>query len=255
MTSLRTEQLSITIAGRPLCNGLNWQIKPGETWGLLGVNGSGKTSLLHTLAGLRAPDNGRVLIDEQVVADLPRKHVSQKLSLLFQDHQDSFPGTVFEAALTGRHPYLHGWQFESARDHAIVSAALERVELGELTERNVLTLSGGERQRLAIATQMVQATDICLLDEPNNHLDPHQQVRLMDSITEHARSSNLALCMSLHDLNLAVRYCSHLAVMMDGGEVLTGTADDLLNEDTLSRLYQYPMQRIEQHGRVAWLPK
>jgi len=255
MTCLRTEQLSITIAGRKLCEKLDWQIHPGETWGLLGVNGSGKTTLLHTLAGLRPPDSGSVLIDDHLVSELPRKQVAQALSLLFQDHQDSFPGTVLEAAMTGRHPYLHGWQFEGARDHAIVNEALQRVELDKLGERDVLTLSGGERQRLAIATQMVQATNICLLDEPNNHLDPHQQIRVMDSISEHARTHNIALCMSSHDLNLAVRYCSHLAVMMDGGEVLTGTADALLNEETLSRLYQYPMQRIEQHGRVAWLPK
>jgi len=255
MTVLRSEQLTITIGDKLICKGLDWTIQPGETWGLLGVNGCGKTTLLHTLAGLRTADSGHVLLDDQTITHLPRLQVARTLSLLFQDHQDSFPGSVFEAALTGRHPHLHSWQFETADDRAIVGAALERVELSTLAERNVLTLSGGERQRLAIATQMVQAADINLLDEPHNHLDPHQQVRLMDSVTEHARSHNSALCMSLHNINLAQRYCSHIAIMFDSGEVLTGTRTEMLSEELLSRAYQHPIRRIEQDERVAWLPE
>ena len=252
---LSTRQLTITVGDKLICKDLDWSIQPGETWGLLGVNGCGKTTLLHTLAGLRTPDAGDVLLGDQRMDDLPRQQVAQTLSLLFQDHQDNFPGSVFEAALTGRHPHLHAWQFETAQDHAIVNAALERVELTTLAERDVLTLSGGERQRLAIATQMVQAADINLLDEPHNHLDPHQQIRLMNSITEHAGNQHNSLCMSLHNINLAQRYCSHIALMFETGEILTGPAGEMLSEERLTRAYQHPMRRIEQDDCVAWLPE
>jgi iron complex transport system ATP-binding protein len=255
MSTLAVRQLDIKIGTVHICNSFDWQMQAGEVWGILGMNGSGKTTLLHTLAGLREPNAGSVLLNNQPLTSLSRRTIAQQLGVLFQDRREEFPGTVMESALTGRHPHLHAWQFESESDRALARQALETVDLKELAQRNVLTLSGGEQQRLAIACLIVQSPQLWLLDEPHNHLDPHQQVRLLDSLIRHVQGHNNSLCMSLHDVNLASRYCSHLLLLFDDTEVLAGPRDEILNEENISRLYGHPMHRLEANNRTAWLPE
>ena len=255
MSTLAVRQLDIKIGAVQICNNLDWQMQAGEVWGILGMNGSGKTTLLHTLAGLREPNAGSILLNDLPLANLTRRAIAQQLGVLFQDHHEEFPGTVIESALSGRHPHLHAWQFESESDRALVMQALETVGLEEMAQRNVLTLSGGEQQRLAIACLIVQSPQLWLLDEPHNHLDPHQQIRLLDRLVSHVKGHHNSLCMSLHDINLASRYCSHVLLLFDDNEVLAGPRDEVLNEENLSRLYSHPMHRLEANNRIAWLPE
>lgn len=255
MNRLAVQQLDIKIGNVHICHALDWQMQAGEVWGILGMNGSGKTTLLHTLAGLREPNAGTVLLNDQSLSALSRRTIAQQLGVLFQDHHEEFPGTVIETALSGRHPHLHAWQFESASDRDLAMQALEIVGLKALAQRNVLTLSGGEQQRLALACLIVQSPQLWLLDEPHNHLDPHQQIRLLDRLIQHVQAHGHSLCMSLHDINLASRYCSHLLMLFEHTEVLAGPRDEVLTEENLSRLYGHPMHRLEANGRTAWLPE
>lgn len=255
MSTLTVQQLDIKIGNTHVCQQFDWQIQAGEVWGILGMNGSGKTTLLHTLAGLREPGAGTILLNDQPLPGLPRRTIARQLGILLQDPHQEFPGTVFESALNGRHPHLHAWQFESATDRALTMHALETVGLQDMAQRNVLTLSGGEQQRLAIACLIVQSPQVWLLDEPHNHLDPHQQIRLLDRLIAHIRGHHNSLCMSLHDVNLASRYCSHLLLLFNDTEVLAGPRDEIMNEANLSRLYGHPMHRLEANGRTAWLPE
>jgi iron complex transport system ATP-binding protein len=133
--------------------------------------------------------------------------------------------------------------------------ALESVGLKDMAQRNILTLSGGEQQRLAIACLIVQTPQLWLLDEPHNHLDPHQQVYMLDHLVKHVKNQNNSLCMSLHDINLASRYCSHLLLLHGNTRVLAGPRNAILTEENLSRLYSHPMHRLEVNGRTAWLPE
>lgn len=253
MNTLTVHNLDIHVGAVHICKQLDWQMQREQVWGVLGINGSGKTTLLHTLAGLREPNAGYVALNEQPLSDLSRRNIARRLGILLQDQHEEFPGTVFESALSGRHPHLHAWQFESSADKALVMQALETVGLRELAQRNVLTLSGGERQRLAVARLLVQSPQFWLLDEPHNHLDPHQQIILLDQIIHHVREQQHSLCMSLHDVNLANRYCSHLLLLFDNAEVIAGPVEEVLSEENLSRLYGHPMHRLESNGRSAWL--
>ena len=255
MSMLSVQQLDIKIGTVKICNDFNWQIQAGEGWGILGWNGSGKTTLLHTQAALREPDAGNILLNDQPLTSLTRRSIARQLGILLQDHQEEFPGTVIESALSGRHPHLHAWQFESDSDRAIAMQALETVGLKDFAQRNVLSLSGGEQQRLAIACLIVQSPQVWLLDEPHNHLDPHQQIRVLDRLVSHVQEHHNSLCMSLHDINLASRYCSHVLLLFDNNEVLAGPRDEVLSEANLSRLYGHTMHRLETNGRTAWLPE
>lgn len=255
---LQTKALTVEIGGKTLCQGLNFYINAGQRWGLLGVNGVGKTTLLHTLAGLRAPAQGEVLLSGKALIDLPRRHIARHIGVLLQDDDDAFPGTVMETVLTGRHPWLGQWQWEGKSDRALALAALKDVGLDGLEQRQVNTLSGGERRRLALATLFTQDPQLFLLDEPTNHLDPHHQIELLSLLSQRATHSKRASLMILHDINLATRFCDHLLLLFgDGetkGEVLSGPTNEVLNTHTLSRLYGHPVISVEGPNGPVFLP-
>lgn len=253
MSVLTTHDLVIDVPGREGGTPLNLTIEPGQSWGVLGPNGAGKTTLLHTLAGLHTPRSGSVQLDGSALGDLRRRHVAQRLGLVFQDRQDGFPATVLETALIGRHPYLSPWQMESGDDYALAQAALERLDVAHLSNRLVSTLSGGERQRVAIATVLTQAPDIWLADEPTNHLDLHHQSAVMALMAAQAASGR-AVIMCLHDLNLAARWCDHILLLYPNGEACWGARETMLKPSALESLYRQRLAVVEVDGAPVFVP-
>lgn len=251
---LSTHALALSAGERSLCRDFDWQLQPGQCWAILGLNGAGKTTLLHTLAGIRAPQQGEVNLLAKQITHYTRREIAQHLGLLFQESDSVFPGKVMEHVLIGRHPHLHHWQWESPTDLQIAEHALTTVGLSEFRDRDIQTLSGGERQRMAIATVLAQQPQIFLLDEPVNHLDWHYQHQLLATLSRLTQAGNCGLVMALHDVNLVVRYCDHVVMMFANGEVKTGESDKLLSADTLSDLYGYNIECIEQNGRKLFIP-
>ena len=250
---LETHDLVIDIPGRPDGAPLNLHIEAGQRWGILGPNGVGKTTLLHTLAGLLAPRRGRIKLEGTELASLGRKAVAQRLALVFQERQDSFPATVLETALIGRHPFLSPWKRESAADLQRAHQALAALSLEHLAQRLVNTLSGGERQRVAIATALTQAPVLWLADEPTNHLDLHHQTAVMALLTDHARQG-AAVIMGLHDLNLASRWCDHVLLLYPDGRRRAGPAADLLELSALEDLYSQKLVMARVNGTAVFIP-
>jgi len=238
---LETRGLTVEIAGKSVCRGLDLALSAGECVGVLGGNGVGKTTLLHTLAGLRAPVSGQVLLDGTPLADLPRRRVAQRLGLLMQQPEDSLPATVLETALIGRHPHLDFWRWESHTDVAIARRALKHVGLDGLEQRVQTALSGGERRRLDIATVLVQDPQVFLLDEPAHQLDLHHQMALLGLLKNLALAQGRLVLMSLHDINLAARFCDRVLLLFGEGEALFDTTERALTPENLSRLYHTPV--------------
>lgn len=253
MTRLTTEALIIDIPGREAGIPLNLAIEPGQVWGVIGPNGVGKTTLLHTLAGLRAPRSGDVLLNDTPLADIRRKAISQQMGLVFQDRQDGFPATVLETALIGRHPWLSPWQMESGDDLAIAEQALQAMDVIHLKDRLVNTLSGGERQRVAIATLMTQEPTIWLLDEPTNHLDLKHQTAVMKLLRAQAESRR-AIFMCLHDLNLAARWCDQILLLYPDGQACWGPAREMLVTSALESLFGQRLLSAELDGFPVFVP-
>lgn len=253
MTRLTTDALIIDIPGRASGVPLNLAIEPGQVWGVLGPNGVGKTTLLHTLAGLRVPRNGQPLLDGAPLAGMRRKSVSRKMGLVFQDRQDGFPATVLETALIGRHPWLAPWQMETGEDLAIAERALTVLDVIHLKDRLVNTLSGGERQRVAIATLMTQSPEIWLLDEPTNHLDLRHQTAVMKLLRQQAASGR-AVFMCLHDLNLAARWCNQILLLYPDGQACWGPARDMLVPSALESLFGQRLLSAELDGFPVFVP-
>lgn len=253
MAALSCKDLVIDIPERPDGSPVGIRIEPGQVWGVLGPNGAGKTTLLHTLAGLRSPRHGRVELGGEPLSALGRRRVARSVAVVFQDQQDSFPATVLETALIGRHPHLSPWDLDTAEDVAIACEALAKLELSGMENRLVSTLSGGERQRLAIATALTQSPDIWLADEPTNHLDLHHQVAIMRLLREQA-SAGCGVFMCLHDINLAARWCDRLLLLEPDGRACWGPASEMLVPEALERLYGQALQVAQINGRPVFVP-
>lgn len=247
MSLIKCNQLNVKIAHTQVCEHLTLAINAAENWAILGMNGCGKTTLLHTIAGLLPARTGEININNINLNNLSRRDIAQQLGLLMQHQEDHFPGTVLECVLIGRHPHLKSWQWESEYDKEIALEALSVVGLNNFFDRPILTLSGGERQRVAIATLLVQQTNIRLLDEPVNHLDIHHQHEIMKLLT--TNNDNIANVFVLHDVNLAAQYCDHALLIYGDGKVLQGACTEVLTEQNLSDLYQYPLHEISHNGQ------
>jgi len=255
MSLLATSSLGITIGTTTVCSGLELTINKGERWCVLGRNGTGKTTLLHTLAGLRPPAAGTIALNNRPLLQMSRKPVAQQIGLLFQDHADTFPASVLETVLTGRHPWLGPWQWEGCRDVAMARDALQAVGLHNMEDRMVNTLSGGERRRAGIACLLTQDPQLLLLDEPTNHLDIHYQIRMLDLLAKQVAHNSKALLLVMHDLNLAVRYCNRFLLLFGDGETIQGTVATALTQANLEQLYQHPLQAIPGPHGMVWLPQ
>jgi len=251
---LETRGLTVQIAGKEVCRGLDFTLREGDCVALLGPNGVGKTTLLHSLAGLRASVAGEVLLDGVPLNSLPRRRVAQRLGLLMQQPEDSLPATVLETALIGRHPHLDFWRWESHGDVSIARRALKTVGLEGLEQRAQTALSGGERRRLDLATVLTQDPQVFLLDEPAGQLDLHHQLMLLGQLQRLSAQERRAVLMSLHDVNLAARFCNHALLLFGAGEALYGPAGELLTPELLSRLYGVTVRSLPWEGGHAFVP-
>ena len=250
---LETRDLTVTIAGKYVCRNFDLSLEAGACLGILGPNGAGKTTLLHTLAGLRAPASGEILLDGMPLKNLSRRHIAQRLGLLMQQSEDGLPATVLETALIGRHPHIDFWRWESHNDVNIARRALKLTGLDGLEQRSQTQLSGGERRRLDIATVLTQDPRVLLLDEPSQQLDLHHQLALLSHFSRLASTQQRVVVMSLHDVNLAARFCNRVLLLFGEGESALGPVG-MLNGDDLSRLYRTPIMMVPTPHGTAYLP-
>jgi iron complex transport system ATP-binding protein len=251
---LKCENLSIVIDGRTLVRQLSLELGSGELICMLGPNGVGKTLTLHTLAGLLPPANGTVILDGEDMRGLSRREIAQRLGLLLQDDSTSFPATVRDTVLMGRHPHLGPLAGESATDWAFADAAMAAMDLTSLGHRSVATLSGGERRRVAIARLLTQDPAVLLLDEPVNHLDPRHQVAAMKHFRDRA-GNGAGMLMSLHDSALAMRHADRALLLFADGSWQLGSTSEALTADNLERLFNIPHQLFNGvNGAAILLP-
>ena len=222
-------------------------VAQGETLGLIGPNGSGKSSLLRLLAGLRRPQSGRVEINGQDIAQIPRRALARQLAFVQQNAATDTNVSVRDVVRLGRTPHrsaLSGW---SAADELAVASALERVDMTDRRAQPWQTLSGGERQRVHIARALAQSPRVMFLDEPTNHLDIHHQIEILRMV----RDLDLTSIVALHDLNLAALFCDRIAVLQNGVLVAGGRPAEVLTQPLLRDIFrvQAEVSDLDQTGR------
>lgn len=242
----RVNGMNLRIGDTHVVQDLAFEVFPGEMIAVLGRNGVGKSTLLSNLAGLRRNDNASVvLLQDKTYTAWGARAAACWRGWLGQKQQDQFSATVFETVLSGRHPHLSRWAWESAEDQALAMTSLAAVGMADFVERDVLTLSGGERQRVAIATLLTQNPTLYFMDEPLAHLDLNHQIEVMNLMRTKAHAEHISSVMVMHEPGLAHRYCDSALLLFGEGKWLYGSADVMLTADNLSRLYGYPLLQID----------
>jgi iron complex transport system ATP-binding protein len=250
--SLAAASVCVQAGTRALVRDLSVEFAPGEVVAILGRNGSGKTLTLHTLAGLRAPAGGRVMLAGRPLAQLRRRAIALRIGLLPQDLEDAFVSTALETVLIGRHPHLALWQWETAQDEELARAALAAVDMAGFAARRTDTLSGGEQRRVAVAALLAQQPPTYLLDEPTNHLDPHHQLAVL-SIFRRLASAGSTVVTTLHDPTLAARFADRVLLLFGDGRWALGPVATTLTAASLSELYLAPMLELAHEGRRVFV--
>ena len=203
--------------GGVLVDEFDCAVRGGEFVALLGGNGTGKSLLLRTLAGLRPPDGGSVRLRAPDIAALPRRSIATQLGFLPQDPDAPPQGTLFDSVLLGRFAHLGFWETNGPHDEQRTLQALADVGLGSpaaraSSPRSPAANSGARPSRAC----WCRRPSIYLLDEPTNHLDPAQQLGILERLRALARAG-AAVVASLHDPNLALRFADRIWLLSGSG--------------------------------------
>jgi iron complex transport system ATP-binding protein len=218
-------------------DGLSFEVREGEILGIIGPNGSGKTTILRILSRVLIPQEGEVRIKGKNLLQLEQKEIAKIIGVVPQDTYFPFPFPVGEVVLMGRSPWLSGFSFESKKDLQIASQAMALTNTLGLSSRLIFELSGGERQRTIIARALAQEPQVMLLDEPTAHLDIGYQIEIYDLIKRLNVEKKLTIIVVSHDLNLASEYCDYLILLNAGRIYKMGSPKEVITEENLSTVY------------------
>jgi iron complex transport system ATP-binding protein len=254
MTSLAFDNVRVAYNNRTAVAQFSDTVKPGEWLCVIGPNGAGKSSLLRAIAGV-TPHDGRILVDGSPLSARSSRRRAQLIAYVPQSPVLPSGMTGVEYVLLGRNPFVTHFGRESLHDHSMVSDVIDRLDLGDLAQRNVDTLSGGERQRLVIARAIAQEAPVLLLDEPTSALDIGHQQQALELVDRLRREHGLTVVSAMHDLTLAGIYSDRLVLMHAGHCVASGTAEEVLRPETLGEFYGVSVRvHREADGTIIVVP-
>jgi len=216
---------------------LSFRIGKGEFIGVIGPNGSGKTSLLKILYRLLTPQQGEVFYGEKPLRQMSRAEIARKIAVVPQETHSLFPFRVLEIVLMGRSPYGGHLMFEGRKDLEIAERAMAWTDTLTFAERPIDELSGGERKRVFIARALAQEPEVILLDEPTATLDIHHQIDFLQRILDLNRERGLTIVMASHDMNLASEFCDRLILLKAGRIDRMGAPREVITKETIERVY------------------
>jgi iron complex transport system ATP-binding protein len=246
MTSVELKGVTCGYGDHIVLRNVDLSAVGGEIVALIGANGTGKTTLMKTIAGAVRPTGGTVRVNGDDVHRLPKRDVAKRIGYVPQIESPAFDFSVGEIVLMGRLPHSDG-VFETDEDRAAASRAMLRADCAGLQDRPMSELSGGEGQRVRIARALAQEAPVLLMDEPTTHLDVRHQIDIGRLVKELA-ADGLCVLVAVHDLNWAAAFANR-AVLLDAGEVaLDGTIRSVLEDPRIDRAFEVAFKRVEVGG-------
>lgn len=244
---LTGESLCIGYAGKTLIGPLNLELPKGRLTCLLGANGAGKSTLIRTLAGMQKPVAGRVLLNGQVLGKLPAAELARRLAVVLTDKVEAELLNGFELAALGRYPHV-GWSGRlTEQDRTIVLDALANAGAAQLAAHKAGRMSDGERQRVMLARALAQQPGVLVLDEITAFLDLPQRIETMHLLQRLAREQQLAILVSCHDLELALRFADLVWLIDEQRQLHAGAPEDLVLNGSLANAFARPGLRFDMH--------
>lgn len=235
----RVEALEVTVlrGGRAVVDDVALQMSGGQFVGLIGPNGAGKSTLLSVLAGLLNPERGTVTLDGTAIASLDRRVLARARAYLPQNPRAEWPVSVERLVALGLTPQLPAFGALPEEMQARVAAAIEMVDMSAHRDQPATTLSGGELARAMLARALVGDPAVLMVDEPLTGLDPRHALDGVSRLRRLADGGKLVVA-SIHELTLAARYATHLAVMREGKLVAFGTTADTLTSALVRQVFE-----------------
>lgn len=234
----RVQNLSFSYdADRPLLDNLTFDLHSGQFTGIIGPNGTGKSTLIRILAGLLTGYQGQIELHKTALESYTRRTLARQLAYVPQHIELNFPFTVQDVVAMGRYAHQHSAVDAGGAQAIAVQEAIEQMDLQELAERPFTSLSGGEKQRTVIASALAQQTPFLLLDEPTTALDLRHQQLILQRLIHDARTNNRCALLVTHDINLAAQFCDRLLLMHKGKILADGKPQDVLQFDLLQKVY------------------
>ncbi|MDV2968546.1 ABC transporter ATP-binding protein [Nitratireductor aquimarinus] len=252
MTLLEAHNLRRVLNDKAVLDGISLRVGPGEIVGLVGPNGTGKSTLVRAMLGQTRPESGRVLLDGRDIAGISARERARLVAYVPQRTPDGFPVSVFDACLLGRTPYM-GMSL-GARDIALVEEVLEKLNLSSLAFRSLDALSGGERQRVMLARALSQQTPLIVLDEPTSALDIGNQLFTLRFLADQVRERGVGILVAIHDLALAARFSNRIALLHRGQLIAEGPWQHALTQETIRATYGVDAEFGELNGAPVIAP-
>lgn len=224
------------------------ELNRGEMLGILGPNGSGKTTFIKCLNRILIPNKGTIILDDRELKDYTRREIAQKIGLVPQTSNSEMSSPmVYDVVMMGRKPHAT-WQM-TKDDDEIVWNVMEELDVAHLATHRFDELSSGQSQRVLIARAIAQDAEIFLLDEPTSNLDVKYQMEVMNLIWELVEKKNACACAIIHDLDLAMKYCDKIVLLHDGYIVSSGTPIEALTPESIKQVYGVEAFVENIHGR------
>ncbi len=244
-TKVQIEHLKFGYGGPDpeILRDISFTAMPGEITAIVGPNGTGKTTLLKCISNLLSRQ-GRVLFDGR---ELSREEMIQKMSYMEQDTDCPVSLSVFEVVMLGLVSRL-GFRV-SDEDISKVNEVLELVGIRDLAGKNISEISGGQRQLAFIAQALVKEPDVLILDEPTSALDLFNQFTLVNFIKKVTREKNCTTIVTLHHLDVALKYSDRVVVLNKGSVYCDTSASEAFTEEMLYDVYRvFSKIEVDENG-------
>lgn len=249
MTKIDVVDLNYGVCDKRILKSVSLSVEGNKFVGILGPNGSGKTSLLKHIYRVLPVDNEIVLINDEDINSMSYRASSKIITVMKQENHCEFDYTNLEMVLMGRSPRRKFYEKDTAEDLEIARNALKYVGLSDRENDSFMALSGGEKQRVLIARSITQDVDIFLLDEPTNNLDMYYQWNLINLI----KKLDKAVIAVLHEVNIALRYCDFVYIMNKGEIYTEGNPDEVITSKMLHDVMRINAEIVSKNGRKSVL--
>jgi len=223
---------------------VSFSLHAGEVLAVIGPNGVGKSTLIRVLSRVVPMQSGTIKIMNRDLPAYDNEELARCIAVVPQSSRMPNGFSAWEAVLLGRTPHLNWLGQISQSDENIARQAMLHTNTSQLASRHINEISGGEVQRLMLARALAQSAPILLLDEPTAHLDMQHQLTLLSMVQQLAHEQNLAVLITMHDLNLVSRFADRVALLNDRCFQAIGRPEEVLTAPLLSETYKVPLSVI-----------
>ena len=234
---ISAEQMTVGYDGKPLIENIDIGVRRGEILTLIGPNGSGKSTILKSMIKQLKLIAGTVVLDGRDMAGLRERDIAKKLAIVMTERIKAELLTCWDIAATGRYPYTGRLGLLSREDRGIVDAALETVHATDFADRPFSAISDGQRQRILLARAIAQQPEIIVLDEPTSFLDVKHKLELLDILKRMVRENNVAVIVSLHELDLAEKISDRVVCVANNRIDRCDTPENIFTDEYIAALY------------------